>query len=80
MKIHQLETTLGAMTLDWLFSVFRNLEAKKKKRKEKKKVTAWQVQIKLLEKEDPTQESLTHLGDCCHRVMNEELKFVTITH
>ena len=37
MKIHQLETTLGAMTLDWLFSVFRNLEAKKKKRKEKKK-------------------------------------------
>lgn len=32
MKIHQLETTLGAMTLDWLFSVFRNLEAKKKKK------------------------------------------------
>ena len=38
------------------------------------------MQIKLLEKEDPTQESLTHLGDCCHRVMNEELKSVTITH
>ena len=79
MKIHPLETTLGTMTLDQLFSVFRNLEAKKKKKKGKN-VTAQQVQIKLLEKEDPTQESLTHLGDCCHRVMNEELKFVTIAH